>query len=279
MDGKAGELAHAPTLDAEKLPLTMRRALAACAAASLTPPHAGPSPSAHKTRTHTQELLCLPFVSAAPPKHHKKCEPKKVASKKTPPAAGRIEQTPKKLNLLPPLSLTAHTHAATRDLDLYSEAESMTAALDGDAPPPLQGDLICYFSPGEARVTGLRTGLTRACAARGAPRRIPIGTGRLVGLRVGVDLEASPPAVTSLEFTIDDGDGGPWRTAVCGGSRAARTATAGGVAVDLPPGSAVSAIDGACAGPDDLRLDANTVYVRATYAAPKYPCVFFFFFF
>jgi len=172
------------------------------------------------------------------------------------------------------ISLPLHSpdpHAATRDLDLAGGAETITAALDPAAPPPLQGDLICYFSPSEARVTGLRTGLARACAARGAPRRIPIGTGRLVGLRVGIDLESSPPGVTSLEFTIDDGGGAPPRTAVCGGSRAARSATAGGVEVALPLGAAVSAIGGACAGADDLRLDATTVGVRATYGALKYP--------
>jgi len=175
------------------------------------------------------------------------------------------------------LSLLSPAHAATRDLDLSGGAESIIAILDSTSPPPLQGDLVCYFSPGEARVTGLRTGLARACAARGAPKRVPIGTGRLVGVRVGVDLGSDPPGVTSLEFTIDDGGGRPWRTAVCGGSRAARSATAGGVAVTLPPGAAVSAIGGACAGPDDLRLDATAIGVRATYAALKYPCVFVFF--
>jgi hypothetical protein len=167
-------------------------------------------------------------------------------------------------------------HAATRDLDLAGGAETIEAVVDPAGPPPLQGELICYFSPGDARVTGLRTGLTRACAARGAPRRIPLGTGTLVGLRVGVDTFSDPPGVTSLEFSIDDGDGGPPRVEVCGGSRAARGATAGGVAVALPPGAAVAAIGGSCASPDDLRLDATTVDVVATYGPVKYPLRLYF---
>ena len=208
----------------------------------------------------------MPCVRAAPPKHHKKGKRR----------GGRRERYLRRPgSALRALSKNLHSpslvHAATRDLDLAGGAEAITAALDPSDPPPLQGDLICYFSPGEARVTGLRTGLTRACAARGAPRRIPLGTGRLVGLRVGVDLDSTPPGVTSLEFSIDDGDGGPPRTAVCGGSRAARTATAGGVEVGLPVGAAVSAIVGSCAGPDDLRLDATTLGVRATYGGLKWP--------